>query len=92
MRRRFAEMNLERDIEEKNRKEEADRNLAQLISDFYVQIGAVYEPNATINIDGYMCKTDDQGRIYEYNGEIIQNSWFVLDGLLYTTDEHGNVH
>ena len=50
-----------------------------------------YPPNATVEIDGKKCKTDDNGTVYAVDGKPLPNCEYTLNGFSYKTDSKGRI-
>lgn len=48
-------------------------------------------PNSTYNMDGVVCKTDDNGDVYMSDGKLSPNSTYELNGSTYTADSQGRI-
>ena len=51
----------------------------------------IYLPNTTVKIDGILCETDDSGKIFKIDGEVVQDSDYERNGIQYLSDKNGNV-
>lgn len=48
------------------------------------------EPNSKFEVDGDVYETDDSGKVYKKNGELVPNAEYTVNGNKYRTDENGN--
>lgn len=48
------------------------------------------EPNSAYESNGNTYETDDNGRAYKKNGELLSNTEYTVNGNTYKTDERGN--
>jgi len=49
-----------------------------------------YEPNSQYELNGDIFETDDNGKAYKKNGELLPNTEYTVNGNNYCTDENGN--
>lgn len=56
-----------------------------------IEEGQQFEANSSFLRDGHVYQTDDAGRIYRYDNELIPNSEYEINGYKYKTDELGRV-
>ncbi|WP_034449375.1 DNA/RNA non-specific endonuclease [Butyrivibrio sp. AE2032] len=56
-----------------------------------IEEGHQFEANSSFLRDGHVYQTDDAGRIYRYDNELIPNSEYEINGYKYKTDELGRV-
>ena len=56
-----------------------------------IEEGQQFEANSSFLRDGHVYQTDDAGRIYRYDNELIPNSEYEINGYKYKTDELGRI-
>lgn len=54
-------------------------------------LDGIYQPNMTVEIDGILCETDDTGKIFKIDGEVVQDSDYECNGTQYLSDANGNI-
>lgn len=75
----FAEVNdLSEEKEKNNGEQKADDSQENLYE--------TYEPNTEFEVDGKICETDDEGRIFKVDGELLPNAEYTIGGITYKTD------
>lgn len=77
----FVEDNGDKEVESTNEQQE---NTSTELPD------TPLEPNSKYEIDGETYETDDSGKVYKKNGELLPNTEYTINGNKYRTDENGN--
>lgn len=50
-----------------------------------------YAPNSKVDVDGVKCFTDDSGRIYRKEGNLLAENKYEINGYSYQTDSEGRI-
>ena len=80
----FAEANDLPEEKEKNSEEQKADRSQEILNETY---GA----NTEFEAGGKICETDDEGRIFKVDGELLSNAEYTIGGITYKTDAQGRV-
>ena len=59
--------------------------------DILTALDKLYGPNTTVEIDGILCETDDNGNIFKIDGDLVPESQYEINGIIYQTDKNGEI-
>lgn len=59
--------------------------------DILNDLDKLYGPNTTVEIDGILCETDDNGNIFKIDGDLVPESQYEINGIIYQTDKNGEI-
>lgn len=59
--------------------------------DILTDLDKLYGPNTTVEIDGILCETDDNGNIFKIDGDLVPESQYEINGIIYQTDKNGEI-
>lgn len=54
-----------------------------------IDISEKYEPNSTMEVNGHIYETDDNGEIFKVDGKLNSDSSYTVNGTIYKTDSLG---
>lgn len=75
----------------KNEIDEAEYKTMQTVKSYQdPNYSEIWECNSSYVFNGDTYETDDNGKTYKRNGEILPNTEYTVNGNTYKTDEHGN--
>lgn len=61
------------------------------LGDILTELDKLYAPNTTVEIDGILCETDDNGNIFKIDGDLVPESQYEINGIIYQTDKNGEI-